>query len=138
MYLLDTDTVSNFLRGHDRTAQRVLATPAERIHITVVTVEELVRGRLDTIHRCRSDAVRLPAAYDGLERLLQDLRKFNVRSYSPAAEARFRTFPAAVTRAGSQDCRIAAVAIEAGLTVVTCNFRHFQRIPGVQCVDWSV
>ena len=44
---------------------------------------------------------------------------------------------AATKRQGSQDCRIAAVAMGLDYVVVTASIRHFSRIPGVRCEDWT-
>jgi tRNA(fMet)-specific endonuclease VapC len=39
---------------------------------------------------------------------------------------------------GLMDLRLAAVALENNLTVVTRNLRDFGRIPGLSTEDWSV
>ena len=40
------------------------------------------------------------------------------------------------TPLGDADLRIAAIALARGLTVVTGNIRHFQRVPGLQVENW--
>lgn len=37
---------------------------------------------------------------------------------------------------GDADLRIAAIALARGLTVVTGNVRHFQRVPGLPIENW--
>ena len=37
---------------------------------------------------------------------------------------------------GEADLRIGAIALSRGLTVVTGNVRHFQRIPGLWVENW--
>jgi tRNA(fMet)-specific endonuclease VapC len=37
---------------------------------------------------------------------------------------------------GPMDILIAATALEYNLAVVTHNLREFQRVPGLQCLDW--
>jgi tRNA(fMet)-specific endonuclease VapC len=37
---------------------------------------------------------------------------------------------------GDADLRIAAIALARGLTVVTANARHFQRVPGLTVENW--
>lgn len=38
---------------------------------------------------------------------------------------------------GSQDLRIAALALELDATVATRNLRDFRRVPNLKFVDWS-
>ncbi len=66
------------------------------------------------------------------------LRQFQTLPYTEADEDLYQSWSAAVKRVGTRDCRVAASAINRRLTVVTANLRHFQQIPGVQAVDWSV
>ncbi len=142
MYALDNDALSLFLRRQEPITSRLLAVPMQAIWLPAVTVEEQIRGRmafLASLNSARSaDSPKVPLAYELLLRTLRELELFQFLEYDSAAEAVYQSWPAAVKRLGTHDCRIAATAIANGFTVITCNTRHFQPIPGVMVEDWSV
>ena len=67
---------------------------------------------------------------------MRDLSHASILRYDDAAVQIFRDYPASIKRAGSQDCRIAAVAQANGFIVVTMNTAHFAKI-GVPNEDWG-
>ena len=138
MFVLDTDTYSNFLRGSIPIKRRIAQAPTGSVYLCAVTPEEMLRGRLDYINqlRTRKDA-RLPLAYDFLLDLVRDLNRISILRYDEEADRIFQDWPAAIKRLGSQDCRIAAVAQANGFMVITSNTAHFSKI-GVVCKDWNV
>ena len=142
MYLLDKDTYSQFQQGHERITRRILSVPRGSLWLPAVLVEEQLRGRLAVLaglNPTRSaDALRVPLAYGLLLKTLHDLQDFQHLPYTAEMEALYQSWPAAVKRVGTRDCRIAATAIIHGFTVITCNTRHFQSIPGVTVEDWSI
>ena len=141
MYVLDTDTYSQFLRGHTQIKRRILEKPPGSIHLSVITPEEILRGRLDGINSARKQkSTAVSAAYDYFLGYLAELekREYEILPYDAAAEAAFRAWPPVWKQAGSQDCRIAAVAYVHQFTVVTCNTRHFSKITAVKIEDWSL
>ncbi len=138
MSLLDTDTYSNLLRRSPVVVKRVSQTPPGSVYLSVITPEEMLRGRLDAINQARArQEIRLPIAYDFLMDLVRDLNRFTVLRYDNDADQIFRAWLAALKRAGSQDCRLAAVAQANGFIVVTSNTAHFDKI-GVAHEDWNL
>lgn len=137
MYLLDTDTYSNLLRGNPRIIQRVAEAPTGSVYLCAVTPEEMLRGRLDYINqlRARKD-MKLPLAYDYLLDLVRELNRISILRYDDAADAVFQALPAQIKRAGSQDCRIAATAQVNGFIIVTSNISHFSKII-TDYEDWN-
>ncbi len=65
------------------------------------------------------------------------LSSFQILPYTDEAEQLYQSWPAKQKRVGPNDCRIAASAIVAGLTVVTCNQKDFSTVPGLVWEDWS-
>jgi predicted nucleic acid-binding protein len=57
---------------------------------------------------------------------------------SRAALDRYDALRALKLNVGNYDLRIAAVALEADATIITCNLPDFRRVPGLNCEDWSV
>ena len=75
--------------------------------------------------------------YEAFHLTLIGIGAFTLLPYSAAAEALFQAMPPEVKRIGTQDCRIAAIAMVNDCTVITRNVRDFSRIPGVRCEDWG-
>lgn len=75
MYIFDTDTYSNFLRGNALIRQRVSQVPRGSVYLCAITPEEVLRGRLDYINQLRS---QLPVAYDLLLDVVRDLNRASI------------------------------------------------------------
>jgi tRNA(fMet)-specific endonuclease VapC len=112
--------------------------PREDLFTTSITVEEQLKGRLAYIHRYRNDPPRLAQGHAALVRTIYYFARWNILSVSEEAEARVRQLRQQRIRIGSQDLRIAALALLYGFTVVTSNIRDFSQVPNLSVVDWTV
>lgn len=140
MYLLDTDTVSNFFRGQEPLTSNLLRVPESLLFLSSLTVYEYIQGHMAAINQAFRPHSRLDLeiVLRGLTDGITHLMHFRIAEYDAAADAIFRSFPPEVVRAGKVDCRIGAVARANDLIVVTANRRDFERIPGVRFEDWTV
>lgn len=140
MYLLDTDTTSNLLdvrRTSTALRERVRTIPLDDLAICVVTLEEMLRGTLDVIRQSQMKKLYLVEAYEEFRVLYAQLYRFTILPFTSEAERVLNAFPASIKRVGVNDCRIAAIAIVHGCTVVTANTQHFNKIPGLTIEDWT-
>jgi tRNA(fMet)-specific endonuclease VapC len=60
-----------------------------------------------------------------------------VIGYDEPAEKVFQSLRATKLRVGSQDLKIASVALAKSCVLVTRNRRDFERVPGLVIEDWS-
>jgi tRNA(fMet)-specific endonuclease VapC len=134
-YLFDTDHLTLFENGHPSVARRLASQPAQSVGISVVTIEETLRGRLAQLGRAADGPARI-YHYELLEQTLIDFTHFPVLSFDQATEAIFQQLRS--VRIGTQDRRIASVALASQLILVTANRRDFARVPGLVLEDWSV
>jgi tRNA(fMet)-specific endonuclease VapC len=137
LYILDSDHLSLYQRGHEILGQRLLTIPSEQIAITVISAEELVRGRLAQIRKATKPQERVYAYY-WLAKTLEFLQDFPVLGYDVQAEARFQSLLAQKIRIGTQDLKIAAIALSQGATLITRNKQDFDRVKGLAIEDWSI
>ena len=135
-YLLDTDHLSLQQRGIPQLLSRLKQIPPDEIAISVITVEEQFRGRLAQIRGARSVAELLPA-YLQLRQTLALLGPFNVVDFDAQAQQAFDQLKPYKLKIGTQDIRIAAIALSRGLTLVTRNQRHFAQVANLIWEDWS-
>jgi tRNA(fMet)-specific endonuclease VapC len=77
--------------------------------------------------------------YDRLvKRMFPVWRRFEMLTFSQPAIQRFEHLRTLRLNVGLMDLRLAAVAMENNLIVVTRNVRDFVRISNLQTEDWSV
>ena len=137
LYILDSDHLSLYQRGHEPLGQRLIMIAPSQIAISVISVEELIRGRLAQIRKATKPQERL-YAYHWFARTLEFLRDFTILEYDTQAEALFQSLLAQKIRIGTQDLKIAAIALSQGATLITRNRKDFERVMGLTLEDWSV
>jgi tRNA(fMet)-specific endonuclease VapC len=138
LFLLDTDILSLLEQGNPLVQQHVNNHPLSDIALSVISIQEQMQGFLASLTRARNRQ-QVALAYDMLvSRLLPVWERFVVLSFSETSILRFEQLRSLRLNVGLMDLRIAAIALENNLTVVTRNQRDFGRVPGVAAVDWSV
>ncbi|MDQ2686503.1 MAG: type II toxin-antitoxin system VapC family toxin [Armatimonadota bacterium] len=139
IYQLDTDHVSVFQRGGPGAVTleaRLRWLALDDYGTAIVTYEEQCRGWTAKINRARTAAERLEA-YALLKTSLRYFCNIAVWDYTPAAEAIFTTLIQSKIRVGTEDLRIAAIALANGATLLSRNLRDFAKVPGLRVEDWT-
>ena len=127
-YMLDTDTVSFALRGVGSVARKILEVKPSEVCISSLTLAELRFGA----ERRRSRR---------LHRMITEFTSpLLVAPFDTDAADRFGQVGAVLARAGTPigqlDSLIAAHALALGVTLVSNNARHFERVRGLQTENW--
>ncbi|TSE37219.1 tRNA(fMet)-specific endonuclease VapC [Tepidimonas fonticaldi] len=129
-YLLDTCTVSDFVKGQPGVMARIKALSPRQIVVSALTRMEIDYGLALNSERAR----KLTPVLDAF---------FSVVSTVPFDEADARA-TAAIRAAlkskgqpiGAYDAVIAGTAVARGLIVVTSNVGEFHRVSGLQVENW--
>jgi tRNA(fMet)-specific endonuclease VapC len=117
----------------------VSAVNPDDISVTVVTVEEQVRGWLNAIRKTSqsSQPERLIWAYRGLRDVVLYLSRLNLVDFSEDAYAHYLELRRQRIRIGTQDLRIAAIVLAENSILLTRNRRDFVQVPGLVFEDWT-
>jgi tRNA(fMet)-specific endonuclease VapC len=137
LFLLDTDHITLYREENLPLQRRIGARAAEEFGVTIVSFEEQVKGWLSFIHRAQTP-VKLVWGYRSLQETLRFFAKQQVLPFDETAALYFQQLQQQRLRVGTQDLRIAAIALANRCTVVTRNRRDFERVPGLLVEDWSV
>ena len=131
-YLLDTNVLSEVIRKdpNQPLLQKLNDTPASDVVTAAICVAELRHGTARLAHGARL-----------WERIAREiLSRVDVLSLGEAEAVRAGDLLASLEAHGKpigiEDVWIAATALEHGLTVVTRNLKHFQRVPGLKSESW--
>jgi tRNA(fMet)-specific endonuclease VapC len=134
LWVLDTDHVSLFQTGHPLVTQKVRSIEPNDIAVTIITLEEQMYGRLNKIRKAKS-IDELTPAYLSLNRTVEYFQTINVLDFDQKAANCYREITAQKIRVGTQDLKIAAIALSRKAIVVTRNSRDFNKVPGLQIID---
>ena len=138
MILLDTDHFSVVTDGrHQAHAQLAvrLQSCGETLTLPVVSVEEQLRGWLAQIRR-QTDVSRQIYPYDRLMRLLDILGDWEIARWGQPAAEQFQGLRKRRVRIGTQDLKIAAIAMVHDALLLSANLRDFEQVPGLRVEDW--
>jgi len=137
MVVLDTDHASEL--GMRSAAglhllQRLDAA-REDAAITAITVEEGMRGWLAEIRR-HPDPARQMAAYDHLVRQVELFAAWAILPWDQDAVEAFNRLRAQGVRVGTQDMKIASIALARDVPLLTRNTVDFAKVPGLRFENW--
>jgi tRNA(fMet)-specific endonuclease VapC len=130
MYLLDTDTLIYFLKGHEAVVQNFRDHANKPKAISVVTYGELVYGA--------RKSERVPENMAKVHRLAE---LYPIIDITRSVMDSFGEIKASLSSNGITvddfDLQIGCTALMLNHTVVTNNTKHFQKIPGLKLVNWA-
>ena len=138
LFLLDTDTLSLLEQGHPQVLHHVNSHSVLDIAVSAISIQEQMQGFQAALSRARNHQQTASAYTMLVTRLLPVWSRFPVIPFTEPAILRFEQLRSLRLNVGLMDLRIAAIALEHSLTVVTRNQRDFVRIPGLALADWSV
>lgn len=126
MLVLDTDHLTALERhGQSTPLFRRLDESLEPLAVTIVTIEEQLRGCLAEIHRRNKDVYDQIAIYRRLESNLAFPASLKTLGWSDTAADIFTDRRRQKIRIGSVDLKIASIAIANDALLLSANLRNF-------------
>lgn len=139
MILLDTDhiTVAGFPNDsrHQELVYRMQSSGEEHFGTTVINAEEQMRGWLAEINRQQSGRQQI-SAYDRLADLLEFLSCWDIIRFDDSAADEFERLQKQRIRIGTQDLKIASIALAQDALLLSANLRDFRRVPSLRVENW--
>lgn len=141
MILLDTDHLT-VLRYPEHAqyaslSARMTATVDEQFAVTVVSVEEQMRGWLAEINRHLDVRKQMPA-YDRLATLFTFFANWQIIRLDERATDEFERLRKQKVRIGTMDLKIAAIALTHNPLLLSANLRDYRQVPGLHVENWLV
>lgn len=137
LMVLDIDTLTLFLNGHEHVCRKINSTLADEVATTIITVEESLTGWYTRLRRARTDA-RLLQAFESLQVVAEVLGVLRILPFDAAALAVAKSLRSANRRIGISDLRIAAIVKVHRGVLITRNHHDFSQFPDLAMQDWSV
>ena len=139
MNAFDTDILTEILAGNPAYAGRIANVPVAEQAAPIVAVEEIIRGRLNTIRQAEAAKARVTIgqAYLLFEQTLDDFREVKILSFTKQAEVLVKEWRTKKIKGSTHDLRIAAICVVNSATLITRNRSDFQKAPGLSVEFWD-
>jgi tRNA(fMet)-specific endonuclease VapC len=131
-YLLDTDTCIYLLNGHAGIKARVAQVGVETLAVAIPSVGELYFGAYNSA-RVEANLARIRAFLADPGPAILPIDETAIEQFG-RLKADLRRLGQPI---GDFDLLIAGVAVSRGLTVVTNNTNHFERISSLSLENWA-
>jgi len=138
MILLDSDHLTAFsYRDHPRAEalKNRLQAAGEQVGLTVISVEEQMRGWLAEIKK-HNEVFEQISAYDRLIKMVHFFQEWTIIRLDEAASKEFTRLKKMKVRVGTQDLKIAAITLAQHALLLSANLRDFQKVPGLRVENW--
>src|SRR5262249_40923393 len=139
MILLDTDhlTLLSYAVGSKSAilTARMQAASGLTFGTTVITIEEQMRGWLAEINRWKDVHKQIPA-YDRLVMLFQFLNNWEIMPFDNRTADEFNRLRKQRIRIGTQDLKIASIALVQNALLLSANLHDFRQVPGLRVESW--
>jgi tRNA(fMet)-specific endonuclease VapC len=136
--VLDTDHLSVVVNRratqHAALVARLARSGMPPAATSIVSVEEQCRGWLAQINRV-PDVRQQVSAYEHLGKLFEFLKAWTIVPFDAAAE-RFEGLRKQKVRVGTQDLKIASIALVRDALLLWANLRDFRRVPDLRVENW--
>jgi tRNA(fMet)-specific endonuclease VapC len=136
--LLDTDHITVLERKEDKRHLPLKSALQRRwdegVATTVITVEEQFKGWLAKIHRAEEVEQELDP-YSRLTGLISFFARWRIEQFDQSALAEFKNLKQRV-RVGTQDLKIASIALIQNALLLSANLKDFEKVPGLRVENW--
>jgi tRNA(fMet)-specific endonuclease VapC len=140
--LLDTDHITVLRYVDDPRSLRLknrllIAIETDDVATTIITVEEQMRGWLTRLHAERNIRQQI-FWYEKLFSLLGFFQSWNIALIDDSSVRQFLKLRDQRIRIGTQDLKIASIALARDALLLSANLRDFTKVPGLRVEDWLI
>lgn len=141
MLILDTDHLDALMYEHERRSLLVArlekAAPEHVVATTVINVQEKFNGWLSKINSSNTPLPLQVQYYAEMEKLIRFFSHWRVLSFDTTAADVYTSLKNSNARsAGTNDLKIAAIAICHNAILLTRNTNDFRKVPNLVVEDW--
>ena len=132
MYLLDTNIVSYWMRGHLRLLDTIKRHSPKDLSLSAITLAEIYYGIEKSPARKKERRLKIEQIRSQLE----------IHPFDESAAVQYGIIRAQLEKKGrmisERDLQIASIALAKRLCVVTHNTKEFNRVEKLKVEDWAI